>query len=446
MSPAFEDDLVEESFDLSPSYIFNLPKTLEKIKVDNATIIIDIKSSIYITAFNEEQLNIFAMIEEGYNIGELAKLYNEENLNLQYIIMALINTDLCNIEGRSLELPNVNDSLFIYLTDQCNLSCSHCYRNATELHQTVLSLNEWLEILNEFKAHGGKEVTISGGEPLLYKDFINLCKHIKSLDLTLTVLSNGTLWKKYQDKDSDIEVIKSIDEIQISLDGYDEATNQKMRGENNFESTKNNLNWLFSLNSNISVAVTPSPSVLFVESEQKKLEAFILELSKNATIRLTHKILPNEQLQLTQDDERNYFNFISGLEDQIYPEGKLKRWVSHYFNDTAKENNCGWGNLTIAANGDVYTCNRLDASIKMGNALVNSMAYLINEGQKNRDLTSVDNIEPCKNCAVRYLCNGGCRIDEFIELSPSVKRYCNIIKKNNIYNNMVNASRYIYDL
>lgn len=446
MSAAFEDELVEESFELSPSYIFNLPKTLEKIKVGSATIIIDIKSSIYITVFNEEQFNILSMIEEGSTIGELSKRYNEDNLNLQYIIMALINTDLCNIEGRSLELPNVNDSLFVYLTDQCNLSCSHCYRNATELHQAVLSLSEWVEVLNEFKAHGGKEVTISGGEPLLYKEFINLCKHVKSLDLTLTILSNGTLWQKYQGKTSDIEVIKSIDEIQISLDGYDEATNQRMRGENNFESTKNNLNWLFSLNSNVSIAITPSPSVLFVKSEQKKLEEFILELSKNATIRLTHKILPNEQLQLTKDDERNYFNFISELEDQIYPEGKLKRWVSHYFNDTAKENNCGWGNLTISANGDVYTCNRLDASIKMGNALTDNMAYLINEGQRNRDLTSVDNIEPCKNCAVKYLCNGGCRIDEFIELSPKVKRYCNIIKKNNIYNNMVNASKYIYDL
>lgn len=446
MSTAFEDNTVEEIIELPPDYVFTIPSNIKKIHFDNKIIVIDSSRSVYITLFNNEQENIFNLIENSYSILELTKKYTEENINLQYVIMAIMNTDLFNIAGNKLELPIVNDSLFIYLTDLCNLSCPHCYRNSTELSKETLSLENWIKILDNFKSCGGKEVTISGGEPLLYKDFIELCRYIKSLHLSLTVLSNGTLWQKYKNKDDCINVIKSIDEIQLSIDGYDESSNQIMRGNNNFEITRSNLNWLLSLGLNLSMAITPSPIFLKSEEEKEKLDKFIIKLSEKVTIRLTHKIIDNNSILLTENEEKEYFEFISNIEDKIYPNGKLKRWVSHYFSDTPKENNCGWGNLAISSTGDVYTCNRLDAAIKIGNAITDDMSYLIEQGQKNREITSVDSIEPCKYCAVRYLCNGGCRIDDFIEISPTPKRLCSEQKLNNIYKNMINASKYIYDL
>ena len=441
---AFEESTVEESFEIPSDYQFILPKDLVKVKVDDATLIVDKNSSIYITAFNKEQLSIIDEVSSGSKINQLQELYGEENLNLQYIVMAIFNSGLHEISEKGLKLANLNNSLFIYLTDQCNLSCPHCYRNSTELCSKPLSLDSWKKLITNFKSDGGKEVTISGGEPLVNKDFIEICKHIKSSGLVLTVLSNGTLWNKYQGKEYDIAVINSIDEIQISIDGYDERTNKIMRGKDNFQKTKNNIEWLLSINLNVSIAITPSPEIIFSNGERQKLEQFLQELAEKSIIRVTHKILPNENLKLTECDEKKYSDIISGIEKTIYPNSVVKRWVSHYFSHTEKENNCGWGNLAISANGDAYTCNRLDVALKVGNITSDSISHLIAEGQKHRDLTSVDNIEPCKHCEVRYLCNGGCRIDEFEQLYPVAKRSCNISRKVNIYKNMADSSRFIY--
>ena len=54
-----------------------------------------------------------------------------------------------------------------------------------------LPLSEWKHILTDFSHHGFDTVTFSGGEPLLYPWFAELCH---SLGYTISVLSNGLLW------------------------------------------------------------------------------------------------------------------------------------------------------------------------------------------------------------------------------------------------------------
>ena len=58
---------------------------------------------------------------------------------------------------------------FIYLTNECQLNCAHCsFQSGTDQLNTHLDGKVLLNILDELK--GIKDITLSGGEPMLHPD------------------------------------------------------------------------------------------------------------------------------------------------------------------------------------------------------------------------------------------------------------------------------------
>ena len=82
-----------------------------------------------------------------------------------------------------------------------------------------------MKVLTSFKENGGEFVTLSGGEPLMFKNFPQIINHAHNSGLKCTILSNGLLWSDKLIK----ELAPIIDEIQFSLDGVDEETNSAVR-------------------------------------------------------------------------------------------------------------------------------------------------------------------------------------------------------------------------
>lgn len=78
---------------------------------------------------------------------------------------------------------------------------------------------------------GGVNVTFTGGEPLMNRDFETILIHSHQQGLTTTVLSNGILWTE----ESINKLSPYISEIQISIDGFDEQSNAKVRGAGHFD-------------------------------------------------------------------------------------------------------------------------------------------------------------------------------------------------------------------
>lgn len=75
--------------------------------------------------------------------------------------------------------------------------------------------------------------------------------------------------------------------------------------------------------------------------------------------------------------------------------------------------NCGMGGLSISADGHVYYCNRISEVDCYGNVLEKPLSYFIEKGREINVRTGVDYVAPCKECYLRYICGGGCRIDDF---------------------------------
>lgn len=83
-------------------------------------------------------------------------------------------------------------SASIELTYRCNLHCGHCYCPTGE-RQRELTTGEIHDVIDEMADMGTLFLLMTGGDPLLRKDFPELYRHAKARGLLVTVFTNGTL-------------------------------------------------------------------------------------------------------------------------------------------------------------------------------------------------------------------------------------------------------------
>lgn len=114
--------------------------------------------------------------------------------------------------------------LRISLTDRCNLRCFYCMpEEGIELMEkpSIMTLEEIVSISKTFVDLGVDTIRLTGGEPLVRKNFEFLAKELTNLGITLKLTTNGILLDKYYDLFEDIGLKK----INVSLDTLDKAKN-----------------------------------------------------------------------------------------------------------------------------------------------------------------------------------------------------------------------------
>lgn len=124
-------------------------------------------------------------------------------------------------------------TVFLHVTNRCNLSCTHCYYSSSPSRTSDLPGSKVLDLLKECADLGGTSVAISGGEPLLHPDFRRILKRACE-KLNVLLLTNGTLiddeWAAYL---SDFPL-----RIQVSLDGPTREIHDAVRGGGTFIKTR----------------------------------------------------------------------------------------------------------------------------------------------------------------------------------------------------------------
>ncbi|MBJ0008688.1 radical SAM protein [Escherichia coli] len=82
-------------------------------------------------------------------------------------------------------------SATIEIITSCNFKCPHCYLdNKTSLG---LNVNEWKNVITKLMLKGCRKLIITGGEPLLYKDFISLYTFIHQQGIDISLFTNASL-------------------------------------------------------------------------------------------------------------------------------------------------------------------------------------------------------------------------------------------------------------
>jgi len=80
--------------------------------------------------------------------------------------------------------------VIIEITDKCNFRCKHCFANKNDLELTV---NSWKKIFENICKEKIQSITITGGEPLLYRDLFTLLKQVKVRKTKLALDTNASL-------------------------------------------------------------------------------------------------------------------------------------------------------------------------------------------------------------------------------------------------------------
>jgi sulfatase maturation enzyme AslB (radical SAM superfamily) len=122
-------------------------------------------------------------------------------------------------------------TICIELTNKCNLSCPYCRADASPLKGDRLSVESITSLLSELKHYGEFRVSITGGEPLLYKHLPELIVHINRLKFPYCITTNGTI-----PIDRLLSLAPSVfrdGTIKISIDGS-ESVHDSFRGLGNF--------------------------------------------------------------------------------------------------------------------------------------------------------------------------------------------------------------------
>ena len=133
----------------------------------------------------------------------------------------------------------MNDALrlvFWELTARCNLKCCHCRAEAQDdFVAGELSTEQIVAVLREIREAGDPIMVLTGGEPLVRKDFFDIAKACVGMFSRVALATNGTI---VDDAIAKRIVETGIQRVSVSLDGAKAATHDTFRGvAGSFEAT-----------------------------------------------------------------------------------------------------------------------------------------------------------------------------------------------------------------
>ena len=108
----------------------------------------------------------------------------------------------------------------------CNLKCEMC-NHWRETREPPVSVDRFKEVITQLAELGTRKIHISGGEPMLRPQIPELVEHASSLDIKVTMTTNGTLIDKAKAKQL---VEAGLRGINISIDSPLRKMHEKIRG------------------------------------------------------------------------------------------------------------------------------------------------------------------------------------------------------------------------
>ncbi|KAF2516968.1 GTP 3',8-cyclase MoaA [Flavobacterium foetidum] len=160
--------------------------------------------------------------------------------------MTASNTILTDGFGRR------HNYLRISLLEKCNLRCTYCMPAdgiALSPKASLMTAEEIFAIAQTFAQNGVDKIRLTGGEPLLRKDFPEIVSKLSALDISLSLTTNGILIDRH------VETLKQfkVKKINLSLDTLVSSKFASITLRNQFEKVIDNLHLL--LNNDLQVKV-----------------------------------------------------------------------------------------------------------------------------------------------------------------------------------------------
>ena len=130
--------------------------------------------------------------------------------------------------------------LRISLTERCNLRCNYCMPAegiplSPKSH--IMSYDEVFSIARTFVRLGVTKIRLTGGEPLIRKDFPVILKHLSQLPIELSLTTNGVIVDRYIKDFKDC----NLNTVNLSLDSLNRDRFLRITRRNYFERVYANM-------------------------------------------------------------------------------------------------------------------------------------------------------------------------------------------------------------
>lgn len=130
-------------------------------------------------------------------------------------------------------IPSSGKKAIWEITNQCNYLCKYCiFASNPHKDNNELTFEQCKKVIDELLNNGFNTLKITGGEPFLRKDILEIIAYAKSKEMHIDVSTNASLIT-----DEIAKRLADIDMIHVSLDGHDIATQEYIRGSNTFNRT-----------------------------------------------------------------------------------------------------------------------------------------------------------------------------------------------------------------
>jgi radical SAM protein with 4Fe4S-binding SPASM domain len=295
------------------------------------------------------------------------------------------------------------------ISSSCNLHCRYCY--ATDRREGTyakLSLSDYQRLVDDILTVSDDVFfSLTGGEPLLHPDCLAIGEYITQKGCGVDLLTNATLISEKNIED----ICRIFSCVSISMDGSTAERHDFYRGKGSFERTEKAILLLEQHGMDYGLSMTVN---------RKNLDD-VERMAEKYGRRLTFQPLfpagsakRGEDLSITGREYYEVLKKAHGVNPLSYCEATLDE--SRY----AKRHKCaiGGAELSISPTGDVYPCQLLHyPSFLIGNVHEQPLSELVQASPVISQCAAmtVDNIEGCSACFLRYVCGGACRARAFHE-------------------------------
>lgn len=321
--------------------------------------------------------------------------------------------------------------IYYAITDGCNLRCPYCYASSTRKLPGELETAESLDVVRQAAELGAKTLVLTGGEPMLRRDLLDIAAYARDLGLRVNMITNATLLR---DAATAERIAELFDTVTVSMDGGSAEIHERTRGKGTFAKTVAALRLLNA------AGVHPIINHVVSENNVDHLADLAETLADITTrqVRLMHHSALGRgahdgvSFEWMQYKTAHEFVWTSPLAKNLLPDGPIAA------KPCSLRGNCGLGGTEIYVDslGDVYPCKLItDAPHKAGNVRVSPLAEIY-ENPMMADLRASSVLEQihltdCSQCYIRGACGGGCRAYHMArsgDLKKNARSFCRVLR------------------
>lgn len=370
---------------------------------------------------NPRTQSLFGLDDKGTNLAD--KLMQGYDVCLEDISESEIA--LMNALNRNRQFTCSDEAVpvraaYLHVTSRCNMECPGCYSKTDHVQKCDLSYLDLIKIIDNLANAHVKALVISGGEPFLRSDMVDLIKYMKheAKIPNICCITNGIA-----DCATYSSACMYLDDLSFSLDGF--STESSSFRKSSHDRVVSMIKQLRSLGKNVSIIFTLHKKNLQAVAEMKAL-AESLGVNYNFSMFTVSHSRATAEFEFTDVD-------MQAIEDIICHDDIAISDTSITCEINCRDC-CGAGSieLSISANGDIFPCHMFhDNAYLMGNALSDDL----NSVFLDKPMFNVSLKEKCSGCEYRYICGGGCLFRSYTlrghleDTDPLCSIYVSHIKK-----------------